>query len=76
MRRDSLIRRLEKANMLGDTLSDITPSDWRALLIAAAFHRCVACGELDACRCNAATDEAKALVVDRARDLQSRKQTR
>ena len=36
---------------LSDTLSDLTPLEWRRLIEAAGEHRCIKCGEFDECVC-------------------------
>lgn len=38
-------------NDLSDALSDLSAAEWRALVAAAADHRCTVCGEIDACKC-------------------------
>lgn len=53
-------------NELSDLIADMPPEEWRLLLLAAAEHRCIACGEWDRCECPDRVDEAKVLVVQRA----------
>lgn len=45
------IRGLLARGDMSDALSDLTPAEWRAVVAAAGQHRCVQCGEQDACEC-------------------------
>jgi hypothetical protein len=54
---------------MSDMISGLTAAEWRAVLLAAAEHRCIACGESDGCECSDAVDEAKVAVTRRAGDL-------
>lgn len=50
-------------NDLSDALSDLTATEWRALLASAAQHRCIRCGEQDGCVCSSAEEVAVAIVL-------------
>ena len=50
-------------NDLSDVLSDLTAIEWRAMLAAAAMHRCIRCGEHDSCACSEAEEAAVAIVL-------------
>ncbi len=54
---------------LADAMADLTPGEWRAILLAAAEHRCVACGHHDQCECSEEIDVAKVLLVNRTAHL-------
>lgn len=54
---------------LADRLSDLSPAQWREVLLAAAMSRCIACGLHDGCDCDDETDAAKERVKARAAEV-------
>ena len=52
-----------------DRVGDLSAAEWRALLLAAAEHRCIACGECDACECSDDVDASKGVVERRASEV-------
>jgi hypothetical protein len=47
-------------------VADLTPAQWRSILLAAADQRCIACGSDCDCDCSDEVDAAKGLVAERA----------
>lgn len=65
----NIVREHMTTSDLGAIVSDLSAAEWRALLLAAADHRCIACGESDGCDCDDLTDAAKERVTRRAAGL-------
>lgn len=53
-------------NDLSDLISELSAEEWRAVLLAAAHHRCIACGEDTECTCPDRVDEAKEMIWRRS----------
>jgi hypothetical protein len=51
-------------------VNNMTPAQWRRLLIEASQQRCLACGRDTGCECSVEVDAAKELVALRAAGLE------